>query len=547
LYSRATPVSLDPEIIALFIPLLVVFGMVLLICCANVSNMMLARALGRQREIGVRLALGAARSRLVRQLLSENLLLSFLAGAVGFFVSIGTIRGAQRLLVTTIPPSLNLVHIPPLDPDYRMFLFVLCTAGLTTIVCGLAPALQATRASLTEALRGEFGIRISASRLRSVLVVSQISICLILLVLTGILLRGSSTYQRMDPGYNPHGVVYTLFIGRTDPAASPKVAQELATAPWVNTMAAALRPPLRQVVQVPMRTTQGTESIRAAYNIVSPEYFRVLDIPIRRGRNFRSTEGDAEAPVAIISQATAQKFWPNHDALGKTILLDRKTFPANDAPQASQAVVIGITKDVASGSMVAGIDPTMVYFPASIQAKRAMMFLIRGKGSLSETTHQLEKALAATVPDRPVIATSLDDMLMTQLYPFRAAAWCAAMLGALAMLLTLSGMYGVLSYLVGQRTKEIGIRIALGATPGIVVRLVLSQSLKFAAWGVALGLVLALSGSLVLRHFLTMIDAYDAISYALGVAAVATAALVAAFLPSNRAARINPVQTLRAD
>jgi len=545
--SRSTAVSLDPEILTLFIPLLVVFGLVLLICCANVSNMMLARALGRQREIGVRLALGAARSRLVRQLLSENLLLSLMAGAVGFAVSIGTIRGAQRILVATIPPSLNIVHIPPLDPDYRMFFFVLITAALTTIVCGLAPALQATRTSLTDALRGEFGMKISASRLRSVLVVSQISVCLILLVLTGILLRGSSTYQRMDPGYNPHGIVYPLFIGRTDGSSTSKVAQELVTSPWIDALAATSHAPSRAVVQVPMRTAQSADSIRAAYNIVSPEYFGVLNIPILRGRNFRGTEGDSEAPVAVISQATAQKFWPNEDALGKSIILDKKTFPANDAPQASQAVVIGIAKDIVSGSMTAGMDSTMVYFPTSLKARRAMTFLIRGKSNMSATMHELEKMLASTVPDRPVIATSLDDMMMTQLYPFRAAAWCSAMLGGLALLLTLSGMYGVLSYLVGQRTKEIGIRIALGATPGIVVRLVLSQSLKFAAWGVAAGLVFALSGSLVLRHFLTMINAYDVISYGLGIAAVGMAALVAAFLPSNRAARINPVETLRGD
>ena len=549
LHSRATPVSLDPEILTLFLPLLVVFGLVLLICCANVSNMMLARALGRQREIGVRLAIGASRVRLIRQLLAENLLLSLLAAAVGFAVSIGTVRGAQRLLVATLPPSLNLVHVPPLDPDYRMFFFLVSAAAFATVVCGLAPALQATRASLTEALRGEFGVAVSASGLRSVLVVSQISVCLILLVLTGILLRGSSTYQRMDPGYKPHGVVYPLFLGRTDPGASWKVAQELVTAQWINVMAAAGRPPLRPVVQVPMSPAgQGTQTIRAAYNFVSPEYFGVLDIPILRGRNFSGVEGDAEAPVAIVSQATAQKFWPNEDALGKSIVLDKKTFPVNDAPRtAAQAVVVGIVKDIASGSMIAGIDSTMVYFPTSLRAKRALTFLIRGKGSLAATSRELEKALAATVPDRPVIATSLDDMLVAQLYPFRASAWCAAMLGVIALLLTVSGLYGVLSYLVGQRTKEIGIRMAMGATPGIVVRLVLAQSLKFAMWGVALGLALAFGGSLVLRHLLTMINAYDAVSYGIGVGVVGLAAMAAALLPSNRAARISPVQALRAE
>ena len=548
LFSKATPVTLEPGILALFLPLLLVFGLVLLICCANVSNMMLARALGRQREIGVRLALGAARSRLIRQLLSENLLLSLLAGLAGFAISLGTVRGAQRLMVETIPPSLNLVHIPPLDPDYRMFFFVLSMAALTTIVCGLVPALQATRTSLTDALRGEFGSRISASGLRSVLVVSQISVCLVLLVLTGVLLRGSSTYQQMETGYNPHGILYPLFLGRSDAAATAKVARELtASSPWVDGFAGALGAPARLGVEVPMTPSGGTQSIRAAYNIVTPEYFSLLEIPILRGRGFTKPEGVSEAPVVIVSQRTAQKFWPNQDALGKSIGLDKKTFPSGDFMRTSEAVVIGVVKDLISGPMVAGIDSTMVYFPASLQGKRALTFLIRGKSGMSNTMHDLERMLAATVPDRPVIAMSVDEMLTMQLYPFHAAAWCAAMLGGLALMLTLSGMYGVLSYLVGQRTKEIGIRMALGATPGAVIRLVLTQSMRFAGWGVVVGLVLAFCGSLVLRHYLTMVDAYDAIAYALAVAAVGCAALVAAFRPSNRAARIDPVQALRAE
>ena len=314
LTSRATPVSLDPEILSVFIPLLVVFGLVLLICCANVSNMMLARGLARQREIGVRLALGAARSRLIRQLLSENFLLALLAGAVGFAISLLTIRGAQRLMVSTIPPSLNLIQMPPLDPDYRMFFFVLSAAALTTIACGLAPALQATRTSLIEALRGEFGTRISASRLRSLLVVSQISVCLILLVLTGILLRSSGSYQHMDPGYNPHGITYPLFIGRSGNVPGGKLAQELLTAQWIDSLAAAARAPLRSSVPASITPAESTQALRVLYNIVSPEYFTILQIPILRGRNFVKAEADSEGPVAIISQATAQKLWPNQDA-----------------------------------------------------------------------------------------------------------------------------------------------------------------------------------------------------------------------------------------
>jgi predicted permease len=547
LTPRATPVALEPEILTVFLPLIVVFGLVLLICCVNVSNMMLARALARQREIGVRLAMGAARSRLVRQLLSENFLLSLLAGAVGFAVSLGAIRGAQRILTATIPPSLNLLHTAPLEPDYRVFLFILGAAALSTILFGLAPALQATRTSLVEALRGEFGARVSSSRLRSILVVGQISACMILLVLTGILLRGSAAYQRMDLGYNIHGIVYPFFIGRTDPTTSVKAAQRLLAEPWVDVLAAAWNPPLRSVIQMPIATTGSTQSIRAAYNMVSPEYFAVLGIPILRGRNFGKVESESESAVAIVSQATAQKFWPNEDALGKSILLDKKLSAAADAPRFDQAVVIGIAKDITSGTLISGRDATMIYFPTHADAKRAMTFLIRGKDNVPADIRRLELALAASVPDRPVLAISMDEMFVTQAYPFRAGAYISALLGGLALLLTLSGMYGVLSYLVGQRTKEIGIRMALGATPGMVVRLVLSQSMKFAMWGVAAGLALAFAGALLLWHLLTMINAFDAVAYASGAAIVMLASLAAAFFPSSRAARINPVETLRAD
>jgi predicted permease len=541
LVSQATPASLDSEIALLFLPLGIAFGLVLVICCANVSNMMLARALARQKEIGVRLALGAARGRLIRQLLSENLSLALLAGAVGFAISLGAVSEGQRLLAATLPAAVRIVlHIEPLQPDYRVFFFILGAAALSAILFGLAPALQATRTSLTEALRGEFGAKISSSRLRSLLVVSQISVCLILLVLTGILVRGSGSYRNTDLGYNHHGVVYPLFLGRGVEAAElPKLADRLSMEPWIDQWAAAWHAPLRSVDQIVVTPAPGTQTFRSGYNIVSPEYFQVLEIPIVRGRNFSAAEADSEAAAAIVNQSTARKFWPDGDALGKSIVLK------GNPP--TRAVVIGIAKDVISGQIFTGRDSTMIYLPTSRHATRVMTFLIRGKGDVYAPTRQLERTLDGTLPHRPVISISLDEMFFTQAYPFMAAAWISAMLGGLALLLTLSGMYGVLSYLVGQRTKEIGIRIALGATPRVVVRLILNQSLRFAVWGVSIGLVLAFGGVLLLRHFLTLINGYDFVSYAAAAAIVLVAALASAFFPSNRAARINPMETLRAD
>lgn len=548
LTSQATPVPLTPQVIALFLPVFVIFALVLVICCANVSNMMLARALGRQREIGVRLALGAERSRLIRQLLSENLLLSLSAGALGFAISAWSIRAGQANLLASLPPALTtLVRIPPLDPNYRVFVFALIVASFSTLLFGLAPALQATRMSLVQAIRGEFGARASSSRLRSLLVVSQISVCLVLLVLTGVLLRKSAAYRHSDPGFSFHHVEYPVFIGRSDGASSSKLGQRLRTEPWIEELAAAWHPPMSPVSQIPVTAESSLSSVRVGYNLVSPEYFKLLDIPAIRGRLFSAAETSADSAVAVVSQATARALWPSEDALGKMIVLDKRSSAVSDVPRPDKVMVIGIVKDVTSGPLIAGQDATMVYFPTSISANRVNTFLIRGRGNTLATSQSLEKVLASTAPNRPVITTSLDETFSTQNYPFRAGATIAALLGGLALALTLSGMYGVLSYVVGQRTKQIGIRIALGATAASVVRLVFRQSLKLAIWGTSVGLMLAVGGAVLLRHVVTKINAYDGIAFTAGTGIVILAALVATVIPSNKAARVNPVEALRSE
>lgn len=552
LTRQATPITFDSEILVVLLPLAVVFGLVLVICCANVSNMMLARALARQREIGVRLAIGAARWRLIRQLLSESLVLALLAGLVGYAVSVGALSGAQRLIIATLPPSFNLMHIGVPQPDYRVFLFILLAAAASTILFGLAPAVQATRNSLTDALRGEFGgMAASSSRLRSALVVSQVAVCMLLIVLTGVLVRVSTGYQQRDPGFQSAGIVYPIFIGGVvDNAGTVKLVKALANEPWVETLAPAWHPPLRAQSQIPVSAASVGASavVRSSFNYVSAEFFGILGIPVTRGRNFQRAEMETEAPVAILSQGAAQKLFPNEDAIGKSILLDRRAVARTDAPGFDQAVVVGIAKDVASGQVVFGPDAAMVYLPtAASKPNRSYTVLIRGRGSVSATIHELEKTLAAVVPDRPVISTSLEEILGVQVYPFLAAAWVAALLGGLALLLTLSGMYGVLSYLVGQRTKEIGVRIAIGASPGDIVRLVVMQSMRYAGMGAVVGIGLALGCALVLRHYLRAIDAFGLLPYAAGVVVIGLAAVVAALVPSRRAAGVNPLDALRVD
>ena len=540
LTSRATAVPLEFKVVIVFLPLLVVFGLVLAICCANVMNMMLARALARQREIGIRLSMGAARGRLIRQLLSENLLLASLAGLTGLAVSTVGLGAAQRLLASTIPKSYaGLIVLAPLTPDRRVFLFLLFAAAVVTVVSGLAPALQASRVSLVGALRGEFSSRFRSTRLRGALVVSQVAVCLLLLVLTGVLLRNSAALQKLEVGYDTHALVSPLIFSRTPEADAARLARHLEMQPWVSSIAAGLRPPLSGRVRSTSLKPAGQErAATSGYNIVTPEYFELLGIPIQRGRKFSAEEARAKASVVIVSQATGRLFWPGEDPLGKTI----------DAPQLHlSGTVIGIAKDVVSGNLFDGVDRSMVYFPAQIGSADARTLLVRGKVDSDRTRQLVEKSLSDVFPDRASLALAADDSLVLQVYPFKAAMGIAFGLGAVALLLTVSGMYGVMSYSVGQRTREIGIRMALGASPGNVVRLVLGQSGRLAIVGLALGL----AGSLALAKLLSiaffMLRPFDLGAYAVGLGAVALAALTASYFPSRRAARINPMDTLRGE
>ncbi len=540
LVSRATAVPLDARILAVFSPLIVVFGLVLVICCANVTNMMLARALARQREIGVRLALGATRGRLIRQLLAENLLLASLAGITGLQVSSLAIGAAQRLLVSTLPVSYTgLVVLAPLTVDRRVLLFLLLAAALTTVISGLAPALQATSVSLVGALRGEFSGRFRSSRLRHALVISQIAVCLLFLVLTGVLLRNSANLQQTEVGYDRRGVVSPLIFSRIEDGAAARLARHLATQPWVGSIAAAMRAPLSgKVRSIRVEPAGRASTVISGYNLVSPEYFEMLHIPILRGRNFTAGESQSEASVAIVSQATARLFWPGQDALGKTI---------GAAGLHSRAVVIGVAKDVVSGMLFQGVDASMVYFPTSIASAHAPTLMVRSRTDSGTARGLLEKSLTTVLPDRGSLAVALEDSFVLQVYPFRAAMLIAFVLGAVALVLTVSGMYGVMSYLVGRRAREIGIRMALGATPGSVVALVLSQSGRLAILGVGFGLACSLALAKLLGHVFFMLRPFDLAAYGAALAVIALAALAASFFPTRRATRINPMDTLRAE
>jgi predicted permease len=549
LQSSATMIPLTRDAIVTFIPLFTAFGLVLLIACANVSNMMLARGLARQREIGIRISLGAGRARLVRQLLTETVLLAIPAAALGFVVSVVTIEIARRLLFATIPEAFAFIlMMPSLAPDWRVFGFILLASVVATLVFGMAPALQTTRSRLVEANRGDFSSDYRPARLRSFLLVTQVAVCSLLLIVTAIVLRSQHRVTAQTIGLDLNGV----WDVRLAPKFQATAAERLAATPGVEAIAEAWHAPLNgNGFSIALVPSGSRAKVWTGYNLVSTGYFQVFRIPILRGRGFTDSESEGEAPVAVVSESAAHRLWPGGDAIGQTVALprvDHKNPNFDRTPAYAEARVIGVARDALGSYLVSSADrqSAMIYFPTNRRAANNGSILVR----LSDTSRARQRIVATLDGIAPSIYDMLgpmDGMLALQLYPFQVTFWVVAFLGGLALLMTISGIYGVLSYLVSQRTKEIGIRVALGATAGDVVRMIVKQSARLALVGVATGVALALAIAPVFAHQIEAIQPYDGIAYGVAVLVVMAAAVAASLAPSRRAVRCDPVTALRCD
>ncbi len=400
LWPRATSIPLDADSIGGFATILAAFALVLLIACANVANMMLARAMARQREIGIRLALGAARSRLVRQLLTEGLVLALPAAAVGFFAARTTIDVGLRLMWATIPPDFGkLMRVIPLAPDVRVFLFTLIAAGLAAIVFSLVPALHATRPGLVYAMRGDFSTEVRRSGLRNGLIVGQVTVCVLLLICGGVLLRADRQVQTRDLGIDAS---HTLVV-QVQPKFRTQVLERLALEPAVETVGAAWRVPfLDGLCPVGITPSGQTNPILAGTSTVSPEYFSVFHISLVRGRNFTDEEAGVRAPAVIISEATAQRFWPKQDALGQTlrIELDPDDPRCKETSSYPTVRVIGIARNVSSGMASADApNAPCLYFPLRARSAGETSLLIRVKGDAEVARRNLDRMLAKRPPE----------------------------------------------------------------------------------------------------------------------------------------------------
>jgi hypothetical protein len=425
----------------------------------------------------------------VRQLLTEALAISILAGLVGVVLARVALDAGLRIFFATAAPEFaGIVRLQSLDLDYRVFLFALSAAAVSAVGAALLPALQATRPDLVSALRGEFGA-LRASRLRDALVVLQVVVCAVLLVCGALLYRRASVFQAQDTGLRQQGVIRVSAGDR-----SAELVSELRTMPDVEAVAVAQRAPwfgrLNQTLVIP---TGQSNPLVAGYNLVSPDYFRVFGIGLKAGRAFTEAEMRAGAPVAVISQATARVLWPGEEAVGKTL----RAAEARERHLDSLAItgeirVVGVAADVIHGWVFEGRDPTCIYLPLSERnAKQVGEILALFRGAESAGLEHMRQRIMARWPDFAGETIPMSTVLSVQIYPFRAAAWIGWVLGLVAMALSVSGMYGVMTYLVNQRSKEIGIRMALGASPGGVVAMVMRRSLRLAGLGVLIGGVVA--------------------------------------------------------
>jgi len=542
----------------LFIVLLMlVVGMVLLIACANLANMLLARAASRHKEIAVRLALGAGRWRLIRQLLTESVLLSLLGGAVGLLFSIWAGRlfwiGIQQGLQSFLWTKIELVV--RMTPDIRVFGYALAVSLVTGIVFGLAPALQSSKRDVSGALKEEgsaFGQRLRKSRLRSFLLAGQVGVSMLLLVSAGLLVRGLLRSEAAETGFETRRVFLVYFNYGSDSAKAHELYKRavgrLETLPEVRNLTLAERPPMSGTWTPPVRVDQTREG-RTLANHVSSSFFDTLGIPILRGRTFTTRECETQANVAVISDAAARSFWPGDDPIGKRAKLDM-----DFRGKWVEFEVIGVAKTVRSANL-SRLDPSYFYLPSSTAQLNAI--LIRTDSDSRNTLAPVRTALAALDKDilPSLIMFSLEDgLVQKQRLLAKTYAMFAVMLAVLALALAGVGIYGVMAYSVSQRTREIGIRMTLGATRGEVLKSVIVQGLRPVFVGALLGLAGAAGVSTILKAILVFpgspdmlfgVSVFDPLTF-IGLSCfLGTVALIASAIPARRAMKVEPMVALR--
>jgi len=525
-------------------------GVVLLIACANLANLLLARATTRAREIAVRLALGASRMRLVRQLLVESLLLALLGASIGIALAGFLSRGLVAFLTTTQD-----VVFVDLALDWRILAFTTALAGLTTVLFGLAPALRGTRIAPAETIkaggRGTTGRR-EGYRFERALVSTQVALSLVLLFAAALFVRTFRNLAQQNPGFRDRGVLEVdLDLRRTDwPAARfdslrHELAERLGSIPGVDAAAEAEEYPMSgEWSNENFRSDAGTDEQGwkiSSFCMVSPGYFRALGTPILAGRNFSESDVAGAPRVAVVSQAFARTFFPGADPVGKTFRMQAE--PNNPEPVFE---IIGVAGDVKYETMREEFKP-LVYL-AMWQQQRAfesMTFVVHAQRPTADVVAAVKHIMGEISPAISIRFYLLHTKVEESLLAERLMASLSGFFGALATLLAVLGLYGVISYTTARRRNEIGIRMALGAQPGEVVGMILRQAGMLIAIGLVAGAVLAVLLARAAKALLYGLQPGDPGTLLLSLVLLATVGLLAGYLPARRASRVDPMLALR--
>jgi len=526
--------------------LMTIAGLVLLLACANVANLTLVRSVGRRREIAIRMSMGASRWRLVRQLLVESLMLAFAGGAVALMITFWT----EGTLMKFLPPS-DIPFELSIGADRTVLLATLVISVLTGVIFGVLPALRSSSIAPVAVLKEDTGGAsgsLKKARLTSGLVVAQISLSLLLLICAGLFMRSFLSAQQINPGFDPHNVLitsYDLFTaGYSDEKGvefDRQLQSKLEALPGIQSVAMSTTLPLEfdsdsTIVKPDGYVPQANESMEIKDSIVTPNYFHTMQIPIVKGRDFTPQDTKSSQRVVIVSEAFANRYWPNQEALGKQL---------NSDVTHEWFTVVGVARDVKFTSLNETPAP-FLYFPQYQVYRPGLIIAVRTAGDPLTFAKTVEKTIHELNPDLFVFdVTTLESRTRFSSLAPRIAGTFIGAFGLLALVLATVGIYGVTAYTTRQRTHEIGIRMALGASKEDILQLVLGHGMRLTFVGVALGLAASFALTRYLSSLLLGVTSTDALTFSLVAILLCGVALFACFIPARRAMRVDPMVALR--
>jgi predicted permease len=543
--SLSLPVARG-EVLSLAAVVLGAFGLVLLIACANVANVLLARATRRAQEIAVRLSVGATRGRLVQQLLTESMMIAVAGGLLGSLLAWWSFHGLLAWTLSSLPGTLPPLRIDA-QPSLNVLWFALGMSLGTALLFGMIPALQASKQELQAALKQQGGRprRGASGWLRDALIGVQVAVCMVLLVSAGLLLRALHAAETVEPGFdyrNVAVVAYDLrgptYDDQTVVAFQQRVLERMRSLPGVDAVALASKAPLSPGRrQTSFRLPGQEQRYEVDVNTVSPEYFSLIAIPIVRGRTFTTSEREDTSPAIIVTEATARRYWPGQDPIGRTVLMEG---------QETAAEVVGVARD-AQVSYVGETASSYMYLPAGPGPERRLGLLVRSHADFATfatgvraMTRELDPGLVARV-------ARLEGNLDFWRAVSRLVAGLSGSLSVLALVLASIGVYGVVSYAVSSRRREVGIRMALGASASDVLGLILRQTLRPVGAGALIGIGGAAASSQILQSVLFGVSRLDPIAFLGALVFLLAVAAVASLVPTREALRIDPVTILRCE